>query len=189
MQMKTLRILKWIVLLLALFLIVTLSELWGDYTQSLDFSQRINNVAQYTDLREEFEGYLLGEHFPKTIPADATNVRLSYIPRRMQGASHLQLRLELPAEQVINLRAQFITDAKYQYWGGMIDQANLPQGAQTTDFYTSGTDDHRFPSTYEIFVLEVRPAGSPDFEWNHGTSYGVAINVSASEIVYWFEFW
>ncbi len=58
----------------------------------------------------------------------------------------------------------------------------------TTFFYTSDAQDS-FPTTYEILVLDAENKGTPGFKWNHGDSYGVAIDSSASEIVYWAEAW
>jgi hypothetical protein len=59
----------------------------------------------------------------------------------------------------------------------------------TTFFYTSDSSTESFPATYEILVLNADDKGRPGFKWNHGDSYGVAINSSASEIIYWSEKW
>lgn len=56
-------------------------------------------------------------------------------------------------------------------------------------FYTGDASEDSFPSSYEILVLDAEDKGTPGFKWNHGNSYGVAIDSSASEIVYWAEQW
>jgi hypothetical protein len=187
--MKTSRIPKWIGLISVLLLIVGCLGLWA-LARTSGLPGHITDVARYSEIHKGFEGSALVRHFPEAIPADATNMRLDYLPRLMQGGCHLQLRLELPLKQVVDLRAHFVAIAKHQFHGGDTnDHANLSEGVPTTFFYTSGTDDRSFPSTYEIFVLDAQPGGSSEFEWNHGQSYGVAIDVSASEIVYWLEYW
>ena len=42
---------------------------------------------------------------------------------------------------------------------------------------------------YEILVLKAEDQSQPGSKWNHGNSYGVAIDVASSEIVYWTEKW
>ena len=59
----------------------------------------------------------------------------------------------------------------------------------TTFLYSKDLQAQTFPSTYEILVLNANNRGTSDFSWNHGDSYGVAINKMTSEIVYWVEEW
>ncbi len=73
--------------------------------------------------------------------------------------------------------------------GDKYSNIDTPDGVPTTSFFTSDSDDRSFPATYEILVLEAKPQGNPEFKWNHGYSYGVAIESSASEIIYWAEDW
>ncbi|MHC5829160.1 MAG: hypothetical protein ACYT04_77935, partial [Nostoc sp.] len=80
--------------------------------------------------------------------------------------------------------------AKHKYKGGNTnDHINQPNGVPTTFFYTSDSYTESFPATYEILVLNAEDKGISGFKWNHGDSYGVAINSSASEIIYWSEKW
>jgi len=77
-----------------------------------------------------------------------------------------------------------------KYMGGSTNEhPNLPAGVPTTRFYAGDAGDTALPPTYKILVLDSRPAGSSEFEWNHGHSCGVAIASSVSEIVYWLEYW
>jgi hypothetical protein len=153
------------------------------------------DVSAYPAIRASFEDSPLVQHFPPAIPADATNVRLDYLPRLMQGGMHFQLRLTLPPHQIDELYQHFQLQATHHFAGGhtTIHQA-LPDGIPTTEFYTSeantgSTGLRAFPATYEVLVLNAEPGGSAEYIWNHGHSYGVAIDRTTSTIVYWTEYW
>lgn len=151
--------------------------------------REITNVSRYSEIRNQWPPSLV-QHFPDTIPANATNVQLAYLPSFLQGGSHFQLRLKLPPDKINDLLVHFSATAKRRYEGGDTnDHINQSGGVPTTRFYTSGSSDHSFPATYEILVIDAQPQGNPEFKWNHGYSYGVAIDNSASEIVYWVEEW
>ena len=150
----------------------------------------ITDVSRYSEVRKGFEGSILVQHFPEEIPDDAVNVHFDYLPRLMQGGMHFQLRLELPRERVEDLRIEFLALAEHQFQGGgRFDHERLPNGVPTTCFYTGDTEGCSFPSSYEVFVLDAQPGGGSEAEWNHGHSYGIAVDVQASEIVYWAEYW
>ena len=150
---------------------------------------QITDVTRYAEIRDSFEGSVLVQHFPDAIFSTATETKLDYLPRLMQGGSHFRLRLTLPPEQIRDLYLHFDAIAAYRYMGGAAPHNTLADKIPATRFYTSATDDTSFPDSYEILVLGAEPGGSSEFAWNHGHSYGVAIDVSASEIVYWFEYW
>lgn len=150
---------------------------------------QITDVTRYAEIRDSFEGSVLVEHFPDTIPSTATETNLDYLPRLMQGGSHFQLRLTLPPEQIRDLYSHFDAIAEYRYMGGASPHNTLTDKIPATRFHTSGTDDTSFPDSYGILVLGAEAGGSSEFKWNHGHSYGVAIDISTSEIVYWFEYW
>jgi hypothetical protein len=131
------------------------------------------------------------KHFPSEIPRDATNTRFVYSSGYKQGGNFLQLRIKQPLTKIKKLQFQYQNIAKYKYQGGNTnDHINLTNGVPTTFFYTSGEDlAQDFPSSYQILVLGVEDRGREGFKWNHGSSYGVAIDDSAAEIVYWAESW
>jgi hypothetical protein len=96
----------------------------------------------------------------------------------------------LPADKIGDLYTQFNQLAVHRYIGGDSNiHANSSDGVPTTFFRTSDNHVSTFPITYEILVLGAEPYKDSGFKWNHGTSYGVAIDKSASEIVYWLEDW
>jgi hypothetical protein len=131
------------------------------------------------------------KHFPPEIPVDAPNARFIYSPGYLNGGNILQLRVKQPLAKIKKLQSQYQAAAKHKYQGGSTnDHVNLSNGVPTTFFYTSGEDSIQdFPGTSEILVLGVEDRGSEGFKWNHGSSYGVAIDNSVSEIVYWAESW
>ncbi len=154
-------------------------------------AKTVNNTSRYREIRHKFwSNQHLVKHFPDDIPTNASDVHLAYSPGALQGGSFFQLRLKLPAEEIKKSLNKYRTITKYKYRGGNTnDHANLPNGVPTTFFYTSGSKEDSFPDSYEILVLGANDRGSRDFKWNHGNSFGVAINSSISEIIYWVEEW
>jgi hypothetical protein len=152
-------------------------------------AETITNTTRYGEIRNQiWSNKEQIKHFPHEIAEDATNVRLAYSPGLQQG-SYLQLRMKQRPEKIKKVLLKYREIAKHKYRGGNTnDHANLPNGVPTTFFYTSDAQES-FPSTYEILVLNAENRGTPGFKWNHGDSYGVAIDISASEIVYWAEAW
>jgi hypothetical protein len=186
--MRSSRLLKGIAITLVVLLILGCLALRLLLPASGPLGQT-TDISCYAEIRDSFEGSILIQHFPEVIPSDATEVKLEYLPRLMQGGSHFQLRLKLPSNQIEGLYSHFDAIAKLRCMGcETIHDTRLVE-VPTTFFYTSDTDDVSFPESYEILVLDAQPGGSPEFEWNHGHSYGVAIDISASEAVYWFEYW
>jgi hypothetical protein len=152
-------------------------------------TETITNTTRYGEIRNQiWSNKKQIKHFPHEIAEDATNVRLAYSPGLQQG-SYLQLRMKQRPEKIKKVLLKYREIAKHKYRGGNTnDHANLPNGVPTTFFYTSDAQES-FPNTYEILVLNAENRGTPGFKWNHGDSYGVAIDISASEIVYWAEAW
>jgi ABC-type transport system involved in multi-copper enzyme maturation permease subunit len=150
----------------------------------------VTDVTRYKEIREQMGDSELTQHFPLSIPENAENVQFEYLPKFLQGGGHFQLRMELPQSEINELIAKFQPQAKYKFIGGdRSDHSNMEGGVPTTYFYTSGTDEHSFDDSYEILVLNAEAGGTPDFQWNHGYSYGVVISLEKSEIIYWAEYW
>ncbi len=153
----------------------------------------IQDTSRYQEIRHKlWLNQNQVRHFPYKIPANALNIRLAYSRGVLQGNNNnfFQLRLKLSQEQINNLHNQYKAIAKHKYIGGNTNiHANLPNGVPTTFFYTSNSQEDSFPNSYEILVLDANNRSSSNLKWNHGDSYGVAIDVSASEIIYWVEEW
>jgi hypothetical protein len=147
-------------------------------------------VADYLHVREQIGDSELIRHFPPTVPDNATNVKFAYFGGFMQSGAYIQLRLQLPQDEIAKLSKEYHSKAKYMFIGGnKSDHANKPDGVPTTNFYTGDTEDGSFPENYETLVLNAKPEGTSDFKWNHGQSYGVVISLENSEIIYWAEDW
>lgn len=154
-------------------------------------SQIITDTSRYPEIRQQlwFNQQHI-PHFPEQLPPQAENIRIAYYPGFSPNGSFFQLRLQHSPGKIQTLLSQYEKIAKYQYQGGNTnDHVNLENGVPTTFFYTSNNSQESFPATYTIFVLDAQDRGKPGFKWNHGHSYGVAIDISASEIVYWAEKW
>ena len=150
----------------------------------------ITDTSRYKEIRNQlWSDNDQVKHFPNEIPTDAKNVRIAYSPES-QGTSFFQIRLKQPPNKIEKLLSQYRSCALHNYRGGSTnDHINQPNGVPTTFFYTSDSHTESFPASYEILVLNTEDKGRPGFKWNHGNSYGVAINTSASEIIYWSEKW
>ena len=158
---------------------------------SIGENQMIADTSQYGEIRNHlWSNQTQVKHFPTDIPPDALGVHIAYSPASSQGDSFFQIRLKQPPEKIKKLLSQYSEISRHKYRGGNTnDHANLPNGVPTTFFYTGDSKEDSFPPSYEILVLDAHDRGSRDFRWNHGDSYGVAIDKSASEIVYWTEAW
>ncbi|BAZ51066.1 hypothetical protein NIES4103_36890 [Nostoc sp. NIES-4103] len=151
----------------------------------------ITDTSRYSEIRNQlWANNDEVKYFPNEIPGDVKSARIAYSPGFLQAGSYFQLRLKQSPEKIQKLLTQYRKLAKHKYIGGDTnDHANLPNGVPTTFFYTSDSATESFPPTYEILVLNAQDRGSTGFKWNHGDSYGVAIDSAASEIVYWAEKW
>ncbi|WP_224093235.1 hypothetical protein [Nostoc sp. MS1] len=150
----------------------------------------VTDTSRYQEIRNQlWTSQDEIKHFPTEVSAEVENVRLAYSPGSSQTGSYFQVRLKDSPQKVQQLLTQYRKLAKHQYRGGDTNvHANLPNGVPTTFFYTGETAES-FPPSYEILVLNAEDKGRPGFKWNHGDSYGVAIDSSASEIIYWAEKW
>jgi len=151
----------------------------------------ITDTSRYKEIRNQlWSNNNQVKHFPNEIPVDAKGVRIAYSPGFLQGGSFFQIKLKQPPKKIEKLLSQYKNSAKHKYIGGNTnDHIKQPNGVPTTFFYTNDPPGESFPATYEILVLDAADKGRPGFKWNHGNSYGVAINSSASEIIYWAEKW
>lgn len=151
----------------------------------------ITDTSRYKEIRNQlWSDNERVKHFPNEIPTDAKSVRIAYSPEFLQGSSFFQIRLKESPNKIAKLLSQYRSSAKHKYRGGNTnDHINQPNGVPTTFFYTSDSHTESFPASYEILVLNADDKGRPGFKWNHGDSYGVAINSSTSEIIYWSEKW
>jgi hypothetical protein len=173
--------------------------LWACIVTAVEFY--FNTIAPVTNV-ERYEKILsdrwrseeqLVRHFPRSIPADAQDVRFYFCPEFMQGGKAIQLCCRLPENSISALYDHFSQMKTKSFFGGEINKhMNMKEGMPTTAFYTSGSHTQEFPADYEIMIFdkvlkeEDRP---PGHYWNHGQTHGVAISKKNNEIVYWAESW
>ena len=162
----------------------------------------VTDVSRYADIIDptaENPSPLVA-HFPRSIPSNAQNVQLYYQPGALQGGTVLELRMQLPEDEIQRIQAQVQPLATRQYVPGSENNSpkteTSPDGSNVTytyTFHTGASDDgvaspQTFPEEYAIYVL-ADTRGAPEYDWNHPELYGVAINEATSEVVYWMEDW
>jgi hypothetical protein len=152
----------------------------------------ITDAARYSEIRDDdWHNGPLVQHFPDEIPANATDVHVLYSLPFMQKGAYFQLRFKLPPQQIADLLAEYNARAVWKYKGCCYTVGENDPPLPT--FYVDDSPDGAVrPVNYTIFVLGAQPRGGsdpPDFPWNHGHTYGVAINSSISEVLYWAEAW
>ncbi len=158
--------------------------------------------GEYGAVLKEWSTSNLVSQFPRTIPPQARNVRLSAFPGFLQGGAHIQLRMRLPADEIREIEARLRQSTKYPYTGS---------GPETA-FYTADPGrSHKFSERYKLYVLQADEhlgttgeswdhgrfsgdriklsPGKQERFWNHGDSSGVAVASDAGEVVYWAESW
>jgi hypothetical protein len=153
----------------------------------------ITDLAQYPKIRNgsEWDHQKLTGHFPEQIPSQATDIHLMYSPPYLQKGANFQLRFKLPPSEIEQLLLKYDELAQQTYEGheGASDymtKSYLPLPPCHINDDPAGSI---LPKDYVIIVLGSEPRGQDDFLWNHGYTYGVAINKSISEILYWAEHW
>lgn len=149
-------------------------------------------IQRYKSILADWEESGLVQHFPREIPANAKSPIFSAFPGFMQGGAWIQIRLQLPAEQIREICKEAERQAKQFHDGGSSTTLINRQedGLGSTSFHTSGTDEREFPADYRIFIYDAVPykKGS-GFDWNHATTRGVAVSTKRSEVIYWAESW
>jgi hypothetical protein len=159
--------------------------------------ETVTDVAQYPQiLNNPWKDSPLVQHFPKTIPAEAKNVKIHYVHGFLQGGSMLQLQMTLPPAKIAEIKAQLRKVAQRKYIPGAKDNSpteETPADGQMSitfeyKYYLGKSGVQNFPENYEILVLS-DTRGAPTYNWKHSQLHGVAIDPTTSEIVYWAESW
>ena len=172
------------------FMIVSCSS--NDNSPALNrrFIGEVTDLSQYSDILSESGEHEQLNHFPSQVPPEAIFAKFHFHPRVFQGSTVLQLRLGLSSDAINDLWEKYSELAKYSCSADDVNDNVIFEGeVPTTSFLTSDSESYDFPSTYEILIIDAVPLGKANFEWNHGISYGVAIDVENLEILYWYEDW
>jgi hypothetical protein len=176
-----------------LFLIAILFILfvgWFIYFSGVTKKYPLTDISRY---QEALNYGSHTKHFPEEIPVDATDVIFYYSPCFLQGGSLIQLRMKLLPKRIEEIQTLFRKNAKLKYIPGCENNSlkyeTSPQGTIIPHeycFYTGDTLKYDFPENYEILVLEDERC-APKYKYSRGVWYGIAIDISTSEVVYWAE--
>ncbi len=157
---------------------------------TFDAPETITDVSQYADILKWHDISGLTDHFPRQVPPEATEARMSFNAGYRYGGTHLQLWLRLPPGHAADIRKQYDHKALYRFQGGNRKiHRDLPGGVPTTFFRTSGTDTVKFPDSFTILVLGFDEDETADKKWGHVDTFGLAISETTSKVVYWAEAW
>lgn len=177
-------------MLLVLVVVVLGSMVWELLVTTTKAPETKTDIAQYERLLGMWRGSGLVDHFPDQVPASASASWFSYNSGYRYGGAHIQLRVKLPPEQVRQVLSRYEPVAKHRYLGG--DRAvhrRQPGGVPTTFFRTNGSQEMSFPDTYVLLVLGAQHSEDDSSSWERGETFGVAVGLAASEVIYWAESW
>ena len=93
----------------------------------------ITDIEQYVEVRSQFGDADYIHHFPLTIPPEAIEAQLYYLPGALQGEMFMQLRVALPEAAWRNVQAEYESQAihmnsSHPYWfpdGGWVMMTRL----------------------------------------------------------------
>lgn len=150
------------------------------------------DLSLYPEILSSWNNKAQIEHFPKQVPENATEIHLMYSPPFLQKGVNFQLRYKLPPSEIKRLHLQYSKIAEQEYEGhtGGTEEFMSKSYLPLPPFHINDDPEGSIlPKDYVIIVLGAKPQGEEDFQWNHGYTYGVAINETKSEILYWVEDW
>jgi hypothetical protein len=157
-----------------------------------------------------------GQHFPDTIPPNATEVLFFYTPKNLQGAEIIGLSYILPLEDIqaeiatLSKKAKRvieITEKDYQshpklIWEKLDDSTDtVYESPDTLEYHLNNSDlnDLEFPlppfvgdlaevpQQATIIYLDAKNTSGAEW-WNHGYTYGILIRHN-QRILYWAMRW
>jgi len=172
--------------------------IWGFVNLGVEIiikdTTEVTDIRRYDDILDNYWSFKpeLVSHFPRPIPLYAKNIRFSFLPKFLQGGTHVQLCYSAPADRISELYDNFIDKRTKPFFGSnKYDHTNIKEGMPTTFFYTSDSDSKDFTDDYEIMIFDkvLNEKERQHTSWNHGQSHGVAISKKKNEIVYWAESW
>lgn len=128
-------------------------------------------------------------HFPSKINKDMKGITFVEHPPFLQGGGIIYLSYIDSSDNIVNLETEFNKKSKYilvkdSEYDKLRDKINIPNKVFET------LEAKRSSITLDelkIFIIDSAPYKEKD--WNHGTSYGFAINTKTNRVVYWYERW
>jgi hypothetical protein len=143
----------------------------------IEATKPITDLEQYAGVRSRFGDADYVQHFPLDIPPEAIEAQLYYQPGSFQGGMTLQLRLVLPEEAWRRVEAEYKPQTQYQFSAEDVNSQEFELPVAVPRWQFSHADTTQFPNTYTILVLST----PEDLIF----SYGVALDATSSEVIYW----
>ncbi|NEQ47951.1 MAG: hypothetical protein F6K00_32235 [Leptolyngbya sp. SIOISBB] len=145
----------------------------------VNISRPITDIERYAEVRSQLGDGDAIQHFPLTIPPEATDAQLHYQLWPLLGEMSLQLRLALPEEAWRNVQTEYAPQARYQISAANLNSLEFKSPVLAPRFLVGDRDTTQFPDTYILLFL----SGTE----NALLSYGVAFDQASPELVYWVE--
>jgi hypothetical protein len=146
-----------------------------------------NDLSRYMEIRNQYQAFM--QHFPETIPIDATEVKFHYHPSFMQGGTVIQLQLQLSKNHIDKLTDEYSQKATLILRGGnVVKDASDGQSIPNPQIWVK-EDSKDFENRFSTYFLHLEPLGEENFLWNHGITYGAMINQEQRVVIYWAEEW
>lgn len=165
---------------------VLLIQQWASTLASV-FPATVTDISRYEEILNSVPSSPLTQHFPRTIPANAKDVRIDYYPGFMMGGGDFQLRLTLPTNEIEKICAKYSKIAAHCLASGQTgDQQDAPP---MPAFYTGNTKKPEFPDSFIVLVLLAESMGDEKYPWDHGQTCGLSVDRASCEVVYWAEWW
>jgi len=114
-------------------------------------------------------------HFPKEIPANATNVRFNEFPQFLQGGSSVKLVFNTSLEEVERYYNKYSDKAHIRFTKG---KESTNDNYWYTNSWKEKTGTVILPDGFEILILD-------SYSSNHGYSYGLAVSRELKEVYFW----
>lgn len=123
----------------------------------------------------------LFSHFPKKIPIGKTNVGFLYRPQLFQGSMDMQLRFKPEPEEIQSILEEYTPKAIEIGKGNDLGENSkylLTFYDKDSQMFTKLSND------FEVIIL-----GSEGAIGGHGFNYGIAVNKTKPEVIYWARKW
>lgn len=190
--MEKLRARKILIVIVCAVVLAVIGGLVALRLMFTSMTEETTDVREYEAVLKRWSPSGLVSQFPPAIPTRARNVHFSALPGLMQGGAHIQLRIQLPAAEILEIENRLRPLATHVLAGSgsMMSDGNgkdLRQQIPPVPFHTAGT--HTFPAHYKLYMLRLKDDGGDAAPWNHGSSSGVAVSSAVQEVVYWAESW
>lgn len=165
---------------LILFLFLIMTNFF--YISFKDSTKSITNAKYYNRILRIYnhEKNPLINHFPSSIPKDASNVEFLEHPQFLQGTAEIYLKYQLPNEELESLEKQLNNNHYKLLNNSWIIENKLEVPEKIKEFSKS-------ISNSKIFLINGEYAENEN--GSNGNSYGLALNYDDNSVMYWSQTW